>query len=133
MTKPRVLIVDDTRTTQYLHRALLEAEGYDVDLASSGREALDRIPEYRPDLVLMDVMMPGIDGIECCRRIRRDGHLEETKIMMVTSATEYSRISEAFAAGCDDYITKPVDRDELVQKARDLLRFAQIKRMLRST
>jgi len=129
--KLRVLIVDDTRTSQYLHRTLLEDQGYEVSVATTGEEALEKVEVFEPDLVLMDVVMPGIDGIECCRRIRKLPNVEDLKIMMVTAATGYNRISEAFTAGCDDYITKPIDEIELLQKAKDLLKFVEIKKMLR--
>ena len=119
----RVLIVDDTRTTQFLHRRLLEDEGYEVEVAVNGEDALVKVRDFMPDLVLMDVMMPGMDGIECCLRIRESEVLLDVKIIMVTSVAESPRIDEAFAAGCDDYIVKPVDKDELLGKVKDLLGF----------
>lgn len=130
MMRLKVLIVDDTRTTQFLHRKLLETEDYEVEVAADGREALDKVLIFRPDLVLMDVMMPGIDGIECCRRIRQLEGFLDLKIMMVTSTAESSRIDDAFRAGCDDYVVKPVDKDVLLFKVQKLLRLARIKKLI---
>jgi len=123
MSKRRVLVVDDTRTSLFLLKQLLQNGGYEVETASDGWEALDMVPEFQPDLVLLDVMMPGLDGIECCRRIRETEGYSDIRIMMVTALGEMDRIQEAFAAGCDDYVSKPVDRAELDRKVKELLRF----------
>lgn len=123
MSKRRILVVDDTRTSLFLSKKLLEDEGFEVGTASDGWEALDLVAEFQPDLVLLDVMMPGLDGIECCRRIRESEGFSDIRIMMMTALNEADRVQEAFAAGCDDYITKPVDRAELARKVKELLRF----------
>jgi CheY-like chemotaxis protein len=111
---------------------MLEGEGYDLDIAVDGEDALAKIQIKQPDLVLMDIMMPRMNGIECCERIKSDPRLKHIKIIMVTTKSEYERVKEAFAAGCDDYVTKPIDKSELITKMRDLLKFVNLRELLRS-
>lgn len=119
----RVLIVDDTETMRRYEHLLLSEEGYDLDMATNGVEALERVSKAQPDLILLDIMMPEMDGIECCRRIKSNEASSNVKIIMVTTKGEYNRVKEAFSAGCDDYVTKPIDRLELLSKIRELLKF----------
>lgn len=128
----RVLIVDDTETMRLAEQMMLAGEGYEIDVADDGVEALNRISICRPDLVLLDIMMPRMDGIECCRRIKADDGLKDIKVVMVTTKSEYERVKEAFAAGCDDYVTKPIDKNELISKLRDLMKFVSLRELLRS-
>ena len=128
----RVLIVDDTETMRLAEQMMLAGEGYEIDVADDGVEALNRISISRPDLVLLDIMMPRMDGIECCRRIKADAGLKDIKVVMVTTKSEYERVKEAFAAGCDDYVTKPIDKNELISKLRDLMKFVSLRELLRS-
>jgi len=128
----KVLIVDDTETMRLAERMMLAGEGYEIDIAEDGLDALNKIGSSRPDLVLMDIMMPRMDGIECCRRIKGDEKMKDIKVVMVTTKSEYERVKEAFAAGCDDYITKPIDKTELISKLRDLMKFVSLRELLRS-
>lgn len=128
----KVLIVDDTETMRLAEQMMLAGEGYEIDVADDGVEALNRIAMSRPDLVLLDIMMPRMDGIECCRRIKADERLKDIKVVMVTTKSEYERVKEAFAAGCDDYVTKPIDKNELISKLRDLMKFVSLRELLRS-
>ncbi|MCK9459089.1 MAG: response regulator [Proteobacteria bacterium] len=128
----KVLIVDDTETMRRAEQMMLAGEGYDIDVANDGIDALDKIALDRPDLVLLDIMMPRMDGIECCRKIKTDDRLKDVKVVMVTTKSEYERVKEAFAAGCDDYITKPIDKNELITKLRDLMKFVSLRELLRS-
>jgi CheY-like chemotaxis protein len=118
--KIKVLIVDDARTIRFHERGLLEEMGYEVDEATDGFNALEKIKNAKPDLMLMDIMMPNMNGIECCRRIKSDPDLKEIKIIIVTSENEYGRVKEAFRAGCDDYISKPIDKVEITRKIGEL-------------
>jgi two-component system cell cycle response regulator len=129
--QPRILAVDDTETMRAFYRLLLTGQGYDVATADDGVDAIDKIGDVRPDLVLLDLMMPRMDGIETCRRIKNDEATRDVKVVMCTSRSEYARISEAFAAGCDDYVVKPVDRTELLLKVRELLKFTHLRQLLR--
>jgi CheY-like chemotaxis protein len=128
----KVLIVDDTETMRLAEQMMLAGEGYEIDVADDGVEALQKISLGRPDLVLLDIMMPRMDGIECCRRIKADERLKDIKVVMVTTKSEYERVKEAFAAGCDDYVTKPIDKNELISKLRDLMKFVSLRELLRS-
>lgn len=128
----KILVVDDTDTMRKFYDVLLRGQGYRVASARDGEEALEKVESESPDLVLMDLMMPKMDGIEACRRIKSGEETRDIKVVMVTSRGEYSRITEAFAAGCDDYVVKPVDRTELMLKVKELLKFSHLRRMLRA-
>ncbi|MFO8072565.1 MAG: response regulator [Polyangia bacterium] len=128
----KILIVDDTETMRLYERMLLTGQGYELDLAGDGVEALEKMKEDLPDLVLLDIMMPKMDGIECCRRIKEDEMMKDVKVVMVTTKSEYERVKEAFAAGCDDYITKPIDKLELLSKIKELLRFMNLRQLLQT-
>ena len=127
----KLLIVDDTETMRLYQQMLLTGQGYEVEMASDGVEALAKISQNRPDLVLLDIMMPNMDGIECCRRIKESDETKDIKVVMVTTKSEYERVKEAFVAGCDDYITKPIDKTELLTKVKDLLKFMNLRQLLR--
>ncbi|MFO8072476.1 MAG: response regulator [Polyangia bacterium] len=126
-----ILAVDDTETMRAFYDQLLSGQGYSVETADDGQQALERIGDVQPDLILLDVMMPKLDGVETCRRIKSIDSTRDVKVVMVTSRSEYSRISEAFAAGCDDYVVKPVDRTELLLKVKELLKFSHLRRLLK--
>lgn len=128
----KILIVDDTETMRLYEHMLLSGQGYELEMAQNGVEALEKIQQNRPDLVLLDIMMPQMDGIECCRRIKSEDGTREIKVVMVTTKSEYEKVKEAFAAGCDDYVTKPINRVELLSKLKELLKFSELKQLLRS-
>jgi PleD family two-component response regulator len=128
----KILVVDDTETMRKYHQSLLSAEGYQVELATNGQEALNQLTQVKPDLILLDIDMPIMDGITCCKAIKATGASCGAKIVMVTSRTDYNKIKEAFRAGCDDYVTKPVDQNELLGKIKELLKFAALKRLIES-
>lgn len=115
----RILLVeDDERIRVSLHLAL-EDEGHEVDEAASGEMALERFAEQPADVVLIDVMLPGIDGFECCRQIRRSSTVP---IIMVTARTDTHDVVAGLEAGADDYVTKPFVAKELSARIRALLR-----------
>ncbi|MHC5861059.1 hybrid sensor histidine kinase/response regulator [Nostoc sp.] len=117
----RILAVDDTRDNLILVQAILESEGYEIDLASDGIKALQKIDQSPPDLILLDVMMPGIDGYEVTRRIRKNPAISYIPILLIT-AFHQSSVVEGLDAGADDFIRKPFDTDELLARVRSLLR-----------
>ncbi len=127
----KILIVDDTETMRLFEHMLLSGQGYELEMAENGVEALEKIKLFQPDLVLMDIMMPIMDGIECCRRIKSDEKTKTTKVVIVTTKSEYVKVKEAFAAGCDDYITKPINRTELLSKTSELLKFCELRHLLK--
>lgn len=119
-----ILVVDDDRNTRRLMRALLEAEHYSVSLAENGAEALKVLDAQHVDLVLLDVMMPEMDGYEFARRLREAEN--ELPILMVSAKQLPADRREGFLAGTDDFMVKPVDEEELLLRIKALLRRAKI-------
>jgi two-component system, OmpR family, alkaline phosphatase synthesis response regulator PhoP len=118
-TAVRVLVVDDEPPIIDLVRGYLEREGWAVSSAEDGLEALDRIRDERPDVVVLDLMLPGLDGIEVCRRLRS---FSNAYVLMLTARSEEVDKLIGLAVGADDYLTKPFSPRELVARVRALLR-----------
>jgi two-component system response regulator MprA len=115
----RLLVVEDSETIQLLIRTRLEMAGYDVSTAYNGEEALRLVAEERPDLVLMDVMMPVKSGMEALSEMRSAG--DSTPVILCTAHRGEADLPSALEAGADDYIVKPIDFDELFGKIEKLL------------
>src|SRR6202522_1540729 len=122
LPKPLVLVVEDEAALATLLRYNLEKQGFRVEEAGDGQEALTRIAESQPDLVLLDWMLPVISGIEVCRQIRRRTSTRELPIIMVTARTEDQDAVRGLNTGADDYITKPFNMEALLARMRALLR-----------
>ena len=118
----RILVVDDVLPNVKVLEAKLSAEYYDVLTAFSGPEALEVIHRDLPDLVLLDVMMPGMDGFEVCRRIKSDPAIAHIPVVMVTALSEPADKIQGLEAGADDFLTKPVDDISLFARVKSLLR-----------
>jgi two-component system, OmpR family, response regulator MprA len=116
----KILVVDDERAVRESLRRALELEGYRIELAGDGGEALARLESEQPDAVILDVLMPGVDGLEVCRRLRRSGN--RLPILMLTARDAVENRVEGLDAGADDYVTKPFALDELLARVRALLR-----------
>ncbi len=116
--RSRVLAVDDDAIDLAIVRRMLSKDDYDLRTASTGKQALKTAADFQPGIVLLDVMMPGTDGYEVCRRMRKDSRLARAKIIMVSSLAMVSERLEGYEAGADDYITKPFDEAELLAKMR---------------
>jgi CheY-like chemotaxis protein len=123
-TRPRVLVVDDVPQNIRLLEAVLTSNGYSVTSASSGADALDKVAAEVPDLVLLDIQMPGMNGYEVCRRLRADPATRFLPVVMVTSSDTEVRIN-ALEAEADDFVTKPFDHQELLTRVRSLVRIKQ--------
>jgi DNA-binding response OmpR family regulator len=119
VSEQTVLVVDDEAAIAEAVRARLESEGYRVVVAADGPEAIEAHREHRPDLVVLDLMLPGMDGLEVCRRIQRD---RWTPVLMLTAKTEEADKVAGFAVGADDYLTKPFSLRELAVRVRAILR-----------
>ncbi len=113
----RVLVVDDNETNLAIVEEMLEHD-YEVRTAQSCREALRIVQKFTPGVILLDVMMPGVDGYETCRLLRAEPRLRGTNIIMVSAKAMPSEQQSGYAAGADDYITKPFDDGELLAKLR---------------
>ena len=122
----KILVVDDTPQNVKLLADLLTVKGYAVVTAASGTEALARIEAERPDLVLLDVVMPGMSGYEVCQRIRADGANGIMPVVMVTALDPTSERIKGLEAGADDFLTKPINLSELLARVRSLLRIKEL-------
>jgi len=129
-TPGTVLIVDDDRVGLQLLKALLQPEGYELVMAGSGAEALALAAARAPDVILLDVVMPDIDGFEVCRRMRADVHLAEVPVIMVTALHDRASRIEGLEVGADDFISKPFDRVELLARVRAVTRLSRNRRLL---
>jgi two-component system, cell cycle response regulator len=126
----RILVVDDHEDNVELLRVRLEAWGYDVDTAQDGQQALERVEASPPDLILLDVMMPEVDGNEVARRIKHNPALPFIPIIMQTALDSTESKVEGLEAGADDYITKPIEFAELKARLRSMLRIKRLQEEL---
>ena len=114
----RVLIVDDVSRNLQVLGATLSKNGYRVIAAQNGRQALSAVQEIRPDLILLDVMMPELDGFETCKRLKAHPETEEIPVIFLTARTEIEDVVQGFGLGAIDYITKPFNTQELLVRVR---------------
>jgi adenylate cyclase len=121
---PKILVVDDVPQNVRLLEAVLTSNGYAVTAASSGQEALEKVIAEPPDIVLLDIQMPGMNGYEVCRRLREDPATRFLPVVLVTSSDSEVRVN-AIEAGADDFITKPFNKQELLARVRSLIRIKQ--------
>ena len=126
--RPTALIVDDDHVMRMLEKETLSQFDFDVREAASGEEALTMLAEAAPDLLLLDVDMPGIDGFEVCRHLRLRRDMTEVPVIMVTGMDDIESITRAYQSGANDFIAKPINWPVLGHRARYVLRSAMSRR-----
>jgi adenylate cyclase len=128
----RILVADDTPANVRMLETRLAREGYEVCVARDGEETLAIAREAKPDLILLDIMMPKVDGIEVCRRLKGDASLPFTPIIMVTALTDTKDVVAGLEAGGDDYLTKPIDAHALLARVKSMLRIKSLHDTVRA-
>ncbi len=122
MTTPRILIADDNAQNRELLEALLAKIDCDTEMAVDGQDTLNKVESFHPDLILLDVMMPKLNGFEVCRKLKADPVRSRIMILMVTALSELGDIERAVAAGTDDFLSKPVNSHELQKRVSNMLK-----------
>ena len=128
-----ILIADDTPQNVELLQAYLDELGCRVEVAYDGQETLDRVADLKPDLILLDIMMPKLSGFEVCRKLKHNPATAAIPICMVTALNEEGDIERAVQAGTDDFLSKPINRWELLTRVRSLLRVRHLQNELERT
>jgi CheY-like chemotaxis protein len=126
MAQSCILIADDNPTNVELLEAYLSGMDSRIVVAVDGRDTLDKVAEHHPDLILLDIMMPKLSGFEVCQRLKAEPATREIMVLMVTALNELGDIERAVAAGCDDFLSKPVNKLELVKRVENMLRLRQV-------
>src|ERR1700690_2184686 len=126
MPQSKILIADDNNTNVELLEAYLDGVECEIAVAVDGRDTLAKVAEFQPDLILLDIMMPKLSGFEVCKVLKRDANTRQIMILMVTALNETGDIERAVAAGCDDFLSKPVNKLELVKRVENMLRLHQV-------
>jgi CheY-like chemotaxis protein len=119
MSKKKILVVDDSRTALFMVTTILRKERYELVTACDGEQALEMAAAERPDLILMDVIMPRKTGFEACRELKRREDTKGIPVILVTTRGEGENVEAGFQSGCNDYVTKPINALELITKVRD--------------
>lgn len=128
---PKILVVDDEEINLKLMCAILKSYDYICETAKNGIEALEKIKVMPPDLILLDIMMPGINGYEVCRRLRNNPGTEHTPVVMVTALTDRDSRIKGLDAGANDFLTKPIDGTELMVRTKNLLKIKEFEDFLK--
>jgi CheY-like chemotaxis protein len=124
--KSRILIADDNPQNVELLEAFLADVDCEIAVAVDGRDTLDKVAEFKPDLILLDIMMPKLSGFEVCKAIKGDPNTRGTMILMVTALNELGDIERAVSVGTDDFLSKPVNKIELLKRVENMLRLRHI-------
>jgi len=121
MSRKKILLVDDSGTTLMMEKMILNKGPYDLVTAKDGEEGVAKALKENPDLILLDIVMPKMDGFEACRRLRAEESTKETPIIMVTTRGEVENVEHGYELGCTDYVTKPINSLELMTKVKNYL------------
>lgn len=124
--KNKILIADDNQTNVELLEAYLDGVDCEIAVAVDGRDTLAKVDEFRPDLILLDIMMPKLSGFEVCKTLKQSPETRQIMILMVTALNELGDIERAVAAGCDDFLSKPVNKLELVKRVENMLKLRSV-------
>ncbi len=126
MAKNRILIADDNQANVELLEAYLASVDCDIEVAVDGRDTLEKVASFQPDLLLLDVMMPKLSGFEVCKKIKDDPQLKRIMVLMVTALNELGDIERAVASGTDDFLSKPIQKVELLKRVENMLRLKDV-------
>ncbi len=126
MATPKILIADDNVTNVELLEAYLGDTDCEISIATDGQETLDQVAAVQPDLILLDIMMPKLSGFEVCKKLKQDPGTRGIMVLMVTALNELGDIERAVASGCDDFLSKPVNKVELLKRVANMLRLRQV-------
>lgn len=126
MSKNKVLIADDNLTNVELLEAYLSDTDCRIAVAADGQETLQQVAAFQPDLILLDIMMPKLSGFEVCKKIKKDPATKHIMILMVTALNELGDIERAVSSGCDDFLSKPINKLELIKRVENMLRLRQV-------
>jgi PleD family two-component response regulator len=124
--KSRILIADDNQPNVELLEAYLADVDCEIDFAYDGQETMDKVASFKPQVILLDVMMPKLSGFEVCKKIKDDAATRNIMILMVTALNELGDIERAVDAGTDDFLSKPVNKIELVKRVENMLRIRNV-------
>jgi CheY-like chemotaxis protein len=127
MSESRILIADDNQANCELLEAYLAGLDCEVEIAVDGQETLEKIESFQPDLILLDIMMPKLNGFEVCKQIKEDPVRRRIMVLMVTALNELGDIERAVAAGTDDFLSKPVQKIELLKRVENMLRLKDVE------
>ncbi len=126
MPSSKILIADDNQPNVELLEAYLAEVDCEIAAAADGHETLEKVAQFKPDLILLDIMMPKLSGFEVCRLLRKDPETRHIMILMVTALDEAGDIERAVAAGCDDFLSKPINKLELLKRVENLLKLRHV-------
>jgi two-component system alkaline phosphatase synthesis response regulator PhoP len=126
MPKSKILIADDNATNVELLEVYLADVECEICVAVDGRDTLQKVAEFQPDLILLDIMMPKLSGFEVCQKIKDDPATSGIMVLMVTALNESGDIERAVSAGCDDFLSKPVNKLELVKRVENMLKLRHV-------
>ena len=124
--KPRILIADDNQANVELLEAYLAEIDCEIAIAADGQETIEQVAAFQPDVLLLDVMMPTLSGFEVCRQLKEDPQTSQIMILMVTALNEFGDIERAVDVGTDDFLSKPVQKFELLKRVENMIRLKDV-------